>query len=134
MTKGQILAAASTNDLSTSLFKAAICNSEFTLEEKKAIIAEYEAIAAKEQHRVETDKATFSVKQFGVALKESASGAFATLGNAILAHPFLAAVAAATLATIAIKKFTEAQEASKQKLADLKESYNSLGSEVESLF
>ena len=133
MTKGQILAAASANDLSASLFKAAICNSEFTIEEKKAIIAEYEAIAAKRQHRVETDKATFSVKQFGVALKESVSGAFTTLGNAILAHPFLAAVAAATLATIAIKKFTEAQEASKQKLADLKESYNSLGSEVESL-
>ena len=133
MTKGQILAAASTNDLSTSLFKAAICNSEFTLEEKKAIVAAYEAIAAKKQHRVETDKATFSVKQFGVALKESASGAFATLGNAILAHPFLAIAAAATLATIAIKKFTEAQEANKRELESLQESYNSLESDVTSL-
>ena len=101
-------------------------------ETRKAIAAELEATGATGANTVAVKQNT-AAKTANKAVTASLSKTLAGLGAKILAHPFLAAVAAATLATIAIKKFTEAQEASKQKLEDLKESYNSLGSEVESL-
>lgn len=125
LSKAQIINIASTNGLNSALLKEALRTAGVNDEIIENIAKEYEAAQAKNVHAAATKKLTLSA----AGLK----GAFVGLGETILAHPFLAAVAAATLATIAIKKFTEAQEASKQKLADLKESYNSLGSEVESL-
>ena len=125
MSVAQIVNVASTNKLNVELLKEALRLGGVDEELRKTIIAEYEAAQAKTVHAAATKKLTLSA--------EGLKGAFVGLGETILAHPFLAAVAAATLATIAIKKFTEAQEASKQKLADLKESYTSLTSDVESL-
>lgn len=125
LTTAQILNIASTNNLNAALLRQALSLAGVNDETVNNIIKEYEAAQAKNVHAAATKRLTLSA--------EGLKGAFVGLGETILAHPFLAAVAAATLATIAIKKFTEAQEASKQKLADLKESYNSLGSEVESL-
>ena len=125
LSKAQIINIASTNGLNSALLKEALRTAGVNDEIIENIAKEYEAAQAKNVHAAATKKLALSA----AGLK----GAFVGLGETILAHPFLAAVAAATLATIAIKKFTEAQEASKQKLADLKESYTSLTSDVESL-
>ena len=123
---------ASTEQMSKADLFATLQRAGLSRETRKAVAAELEATGATGANTVAVKQNT-AAKTANKVVTTSLSKALAGLGTKILAHPFLAAVAAATLATIAIKKFAEAQEASKQKLADLKESYNSLGSEVVSL-
>ena len=123
---------ASTEQMSKADLFATLQRAGLSRETRKAVATELEATGATGANTVAVKQNT-AAKTANKVVTTSLSKALAGLGTKILAHPFLAAVAAATLATIAINKFTEAQEASKQKLADLKESYNSLDSEVESL-
>lgn len=132
LSTAQIVNVAVTNNLNAKLFAEALGHAGVEEELRKAIIAEYEAAQAKAVHAAATKKLDLSAEGLRKTW-EGLKGAAAGLGETILAHPFLAAVAAATLATIAITKFTEAQEASKRKLEELKESYSSLDGEAQSL-